>query len=776
MKETKEGDHKMQRKRITLFLMSAITCCLLAGCGKTSVPTSDEIAEATSKTAESDTDTQKSEENAETAQENDTDYEACYAPVFDEVLGVVTDGYDFEKNYSYVSDGLMEKCMYPGDGDLSETVGYVLDDISGDGIPELIIGCDEDYSSLGAQSYIYSVFSLQNDKPLRVFDGWARSSYRWMGDDHFYYCGSGGASITLFGKNHLSKDGTEIIWDDFYFSDEKENGEIGLYHNTTGIFDAKESEELSIPDSEFYALMDTYEKACKLLSWIPIGKKERTSSPLVSKEEMTEKLIDKISSDAKVSREDVRYPLVDDLNADGKYEGFMLIGGETDPDFGSAEGEIWFVDEHESVKIHDNFSFIVYDDGNIFKIIEAADKIFVAFSDMYVTASVTNLYYMDGDTCRESAVSRIGGAGIDQNTGDLVITLSAYDCFCDFAAGSDTPEWTGHSWKPYYYYYSRNTGDFEEYGAREISAAEYRKITGLDISTFLESNGYSCGSIIQRDNGIINVNYSKTTDNDDGSRSIQYKNATYDTRTSDYINAWGDEQTGFFESDFGGIYHVQLSTAGTESAALPTSGPDVYGVFVMSSKDSEKCVETELKLEDAGFDDDIMLYTPDFSGLNPEPFYVVSAGLFESEDKAQSRLREVQATGFKDAYVKLAGKYIGTKYNYTLMDADVIEILKDCVILHDVPVSIPYWIEGSDSTTMDLYVFEDAKFAEDGDIDSFSNYEKGDTPYKWIVKNYNLLKSDQDAYMEQGPALSGVFNVAIEGNKITAYYGSYWWD
>jgi hypothetical protein len=373
-------------------------------------------------------------------------------------------------------------------------------------------------------------------------------------------------------------------------------------------------------------------------------------------------------------------------------------------------------------------------------------------------------------------VSRIGDAGVDHNTGDLRITLSAYDCACDYATGSAAPDWLGHSWKPYYYYYSRNTGDFEEYGAKEISADEYKKITGTDLSSILESKGYTLDNVIQRDNGIINVNYSQRTDNADGSSSTQYMNATYDTRISDYINAWGDEQTGFFESDFGGIYHVQLSTAGTESVALPTSGPDVYGVFVMSAKDKEKCVEMEMKLEDAGFDDDIMLYTPDFSGLNPEPYYVVSAGLFETETEANSRLKEVQAAGFKDAFVKLAGKYIGNRYNYTLFDSEDMEILKDCVIIHGVNVSIPYWIEGSNSVTMDLYVYEDAEFAADGDLDSFSNYEKGDTPYKWIVKNINLLKTDTDAYMAEGPALSGVFEVALEGNKITAYYGSYWWD
>lgn len=282
----------MKRKLITMILMSAITCCLFAGCGSASQAQPDKTDEVKSETDEvkeaslkfenkSEEKTEekteekaeeKSEEVPETVTGEKKDYEVSYAPVLNEVQKVVTSGYDYDKKYKYISDGLMEKCMYPGDGDLSEAVGYVLEDISGDDIPELIIGSDEEYGDYPKQSYIFSVFSVQNDKPIKVFDGWARSSYRWIGDDHFYYCGSGGAAITLFGKNHLSKDGLEIVWDDFYFSDEKVGGDIGLYHNTTGIFDANESEELNISDDKFWAMMDDYEKQCKLLSWTPIGK------------------------------------------------------------------------------------------------------------------------------------------------------------------------------------------------------------------------------------------------------------------------------------------------------------------------------------------------------------------------------------------------------------------------------------------------------------------------------------------------------------------------
>ena len=38
------------------------------------------------------------------------------------------------------------------------------------------------------------------------------------------------------------------------------------------------------------------------------------------------------------------------------------------------------------------------------------------------------------------------------------------------------------------------------------------------------------------------------------------------------------------------------------------------------------------------------------------------------------------------------------------------------------------------------------------------------------------MSSDVDKYMENGPALAGIFEVGLDGKKITTYYGSYWWD
>ncbi|MBP5385457.1 MAG: hypothetical protein J6Y57_10890 [Lachnospiraceae bacterium] len=188
-------------------------------------------------------------------------YDVMYESVFAEVLDVIQNGYDYDKLYSYISNGLIEAVQYPGDEDPLEKVGYVMDDISGDGIPELLIGEDDS---------IFAIFTIEDEEPAWVLEGWSRNSYSRMEDGHFYNKGSGGSSIVLFGECYLSKDATRSIWVDYYFTDEK-NGEIHFYHNTSGEYDTESSDEIEASEETFSELMSGYESRCQSLDWTPIG-------------------------------------------------------------------------------------------------------------------------------------------------------------------------------------------------------------------------------------------------------------------------------------------------------------------------------------------------------------------------------------------------------------------------------------------------------------------------------------------------------------------------
>ncbi len=202
---------------------------------------------------------------------------------------------------------------------------------------------------------------------------------------------------------------------------------------------------------------------------------------------------------------------------------------------------------------------------------------------------------------------------------------------------------------------------------------------------------------------------------------------------------------------------------------------EYYGVFVASFKTAEECVDTEMKLDDAGYVLCPVVYTPDFSNLNPEPYYVVTAGLYGSKEDAEETLSDVKAAGFKDAYIKNTGKYIGDRSWYWLYGGEQIEVSEDKVILHNLSVTIPYMVD-DEPAKMNLTVDKDTVFDSSAEMQFFGNYEKGESPYEWIVKNYRSMSEDPDKYMESGPALTGIFEVGLDGDRVTRYYGSYWWD
>ncbi len=269
--------------------------------------------------------------------------------------------------------------------------------------------------------------------------------------------------------------------------------------------------------------------------------------------EMTDYFITQVAKAAGVEPVSARYYEVNDFDGDGHYEAFVFVGGEVDEDWGSAEGTVWYVNEARCKQIHDEFSFAVFD-GAMFTTIKAGDRKFVLFNDMYATSYVTNIYTVKNFDCVEANVSRVGSASYDESTGDMSITLSAYDYYCDYEAGSEEPMWTGHTWKPYYFYYDEASEEFKEYVGQEITESELAEICGFDLAKEIRDSGYTVDAIYKRDNGIVNVNYSKEDIYDDGSRSITYKNANFDQRRGEFLDAWGTGDTGYEASDFGGTY------------------------------------------------------------------------------------------------------------------------------------------------------------------------------------------------------------------------------
>ena len=135
-----------------------------------------------------------------------------------------------------------------------ETLGYAVEDLSGDGVPELVIGFLPDHSILQ-----YAVYTLVDRRPQVVFED-EEGSLGYLGNGSFHYVVSLPTGMGQ-GTVSLSQDGTQILWEDFYFTldDIFGGGTVTIYHNTTGSLDPAESELTDWTMEYFYAWEPEYE-------------------------------------------------------------------------------------------------------------------------------------------------------------------------------------------------------------------------------------------------------------------------------------------------------------------------------------------------------------------------------------------------------------------------------------------------------------------------------------------------------------------------------------
>ena len=148
-----------------------------------------------------------------------------------------------------------------------KSVGYVVSDISGDEIPELLIVRNdspvESDEAVYSGSEILAAFTCVGNVPQQILEGYARSCYCYIENGKFFYEGSGGISYSIFGLYEISHDGSTLECKDYYFcvyepdkSGETDTIKYSYYHNTLGVMDEAVSEKLDITDEQFGNLAD----------------------------------------------------------------------------------------------------------------------------------------------------------------------------------------------------------------------------------------------------------------------------------------------------------------------------------------------------------------------------------------------------------------------------------------------------------------------------------------------------------------------------------------
>ena len=180
----------------------------------------------------------------EQTSEQAADPDLAYSELVERFRTLVSDpfGQDSDKPGEM---GVLETARAAGDNAVYE-MGYLIEDLSGDGIPELAVG--------GLNGMTNALYTLVDGKPALVFEGWYRSSYVYMGDGYFYYYGSNSASESGQGVFHLTKNGTGLKCESFLFTGLNSDGDLEVYRNETGSWNPAESEKSDMTAEDFWAL------------------------------------------------------------------------------------------------------------------------------------------------------------------------------------------------------------------------------------------------------------------------------------------------------------------------------------------------------------------------------------------------------------------------------------------------------------------------------------------------------------------------------------------
>ena len=133
-------------------------------------------------------------------------------------------------------------------------IGYRFSDLTGDDIPELIIGLSDKPESAYTKNEIYAVYTLKDNIPVLALEGRSRSAYSLTENNGFFYHGSNGAAYSIFGEYHLS-DNAALVCDNYYFTypDAENPAEMEIFYNTTGKWDKETSDKTDMNLDEFLA-------------------------------------------------------------------------------------------------------------------------------------------------------------------------------------------------------------------------------------------------------------------------------------------------------------------------------------------------------------------------------------------------------------------------------------------------------------------------------------------------------------------------------------------
>ena len=232
--------------------------------------------------AKKETETAEQEANTEDVAEGSGDEDILYLKPCASYQDILDNAYDViiaDNNWTNIvlSDelfsyyGLDEAHVLRDTNEVLSAVGYTFYDVDGNGIEELIIA--DTYKAGEVWYYnILLMYTLYDDMPVLLIDGWSRNGYNILDDGTIYNEGSSGAAYTSFGIYRISEAGNSLEVIDFYYSGYSDDHVNCWFYNTTGKQTYDDSEIIEFEDEDLLGdMMWDYMKRIRALDIMPFS-------------------------------------------------------------------------------------------------------------------------------------------------------------------------------------------------------------------------------------------------------------------------------------------------------------------------------------------------------------------------------------------------------------------------------------------------------------------------------------------------------------------------
>ena len=262
----------------------------------------------------------------------------------------------------------------------------------------------------------------------------------------------------------------------------------------------------------------------------------------------TAKLINKLIDEKKINPDKILMVNADSFEGNDKISAFIFEGAWDDL-MGSYSGNMWFVSDNTIEFLSDVWNDFWYINGRI----KAGDKKYIHVNTYAATGGITHIYGVEDGKSYEVNISGIGTLGdidyMENKKGlfDLVLYDHQYDAIYE------DDMFLGHTVKPYYFYYDDSDDTFKEYEAKEVSEYELMKECKIDLANEVTDRGYKVLDCIIRENGIATVNYMHRE-----GMALAFDQVNWDCNKNRYVDAWGDGEYSFENSNYGGTYSLSM--------------------------------------------------------------------------------------------------------------------------------------------------------------------------------------------------------------------------